>query len=82
MNLFDLMDPAHIPLLPPPAGVISNFVNPVSQAKAIKAVSIICMVFVSVTFAMRMYARLWIKRTFQKDDCKTFQPLSIIVKEQ
>lgn len=30
------------------------------------------MVFVLVSFTMRLYARLWIARTFQKDDCKTF----------
>ena len=78
MKLFNLMDPAQIPLSPPPPGVTSNFVNPVSQATAIKVISTICMLFVFVSFAMRIYVRLWIKRTLQKDDCKTFHPSLII----
>ena len=72
MNVSDVMDSTHIPLSPPPPGVTSNFVNPVSQARVMEIVSIICMVFVFVSFAMRSYARFWITRTFQKDDGKTF----------
>ena len=72
MNVFDVMDSTHIPLSSPPSGVTSNFVNPVSQARMVEIVSIICTVVVFISFVMRVYARLWITRTFQKDDGKTF----------
>lgn len=62
------MDLTQIPALAPPDGVSSNFVNPVSQAKAIKITTTTCLVFMSLSFIMRMYSRLWIKRTFRADD--------------
>lgn len=61
-----------IPTSAPPHGVSSNFRNPVSQAKAIKGITTILMVLMSLSFVMRMYSRLWIKRTFKMDDCKSF----------
>lgn len=63
------MDLTQIPTLAPPHGISSNFLNPVSQGKAIKIISIICMILMSLSCVMRMYSRLWIKRTFKTDDC-------------
>ena len=79
MNLSNPMDPAHTPLSAPPLGLTSNFINPNSKAKAVKSVIIICMIFVFISFAMRMCARLGIKRTFRKDDGKTYKSCSVII---
>lgn len=62
------MDLTQIPTVAPPQGVSSNFRDPVSQAKAIKIISALCMTLMSLSFVMRLYSRLWIKRTFKTDD--------------
>lgn len=64
------MDLTQFPTLAPPHGVSSNFLNPVSQAKAIKGITTVCLVLMSLSFAMRIYSRLWIKRTLRIDDCE------------
>lgn len=73
------MDLSHISILPPPRGVTSNFVNPTSQARAIKIITGICIFLSSLSFVMRLYSRLWIKRTFKIDDSKSFGSNTITI---
>lgn len=64
------MDLSRIPTIPPPPGVTSNFLHPHSNAKALRSITTTCIVFMFLSFIMRMYSRIWIKRTFQIDDCE------------
>ena len=73
-SLQDLYD---TPGLAPPPGVLPNFSNPVSRADSMRIVSSVSMAVAIGFVILRVYSRLWITRTFGKDDCK--QPIKILL---
>lgn len=60
-----------IPALPPPPGQVSNFVNPESLWKWNVMTTTLCLFFVTVTFALRTYARLCVRREWLLEDYMT-----------
>ena len=65
------MDPlTHVPILPPPAGVTSNFINPQSQALMVIVTSVLCLVLIILISLLRFYTNLWIKKSLKADDGK------------
>ena len=67
------LDLTKIPLVKPPPGTKTNFVNPPSLAPAIIGVSVL-MIILTVSFViLRLYSNLHAARTFGLDDC-TFLP--------
>lgn len=68
------MDPqtleADFPALPPPPGQTPNFDNPSSKVGVFTTLSA---TFAAVAFcfvSLRTFSRLWVSRTFSRDDCK------------
>lgn len=58
------------PAMPPPAGVVPNFANPVSHDKAIIAFHTVCIILITMFLAMRLYTRHFINHWLTWDDCK------------
>lgn len=56
------------PALRPPAGTQSNFDNPANHNAIPEAVIPICLVFVSLSIALRSYARLLIAKRIDVED--------------
>ena len=61
-------DFSNLPALPPPPGVVSDFVHPHTRAKETIAISAICLSLMFPIVIMRLYSRLWIARSFRGDD--------------
>lgn len=55
---------------PPPAGQISNFVNPPSLAVRMTIANAICVSVSVITVTLRMYTRYWLVNALKLDDCK------------
>ncbi len=60
-----------IPGSPPPPGQLSNFLNPDSHAGLTIIICSIAMGLMVIFGILRVYSRIWIARSFTKDDCKT-----------
>jgi hypothetical protein len=58
-----------IPVLPPPPGVQSNWVNPENQKDAMIATHTICLFFVTLCVCIRLYTRRFIAGKLGLDDC-------------
>ena len=56
--------------LPPPPGVVPNFVDPYSLADPIRAVGIFCMVLTTLTTVIRLYTKFCIIKSHGWADCK------------
>ncbi|CAF9916812.1 MAG: hypothetical protein ALECFALPRED_010874 [Alectoria fallacina] len=67
-SLIPGINPAMLPSMAPPPGVDSNFVNPVTLADAIVAVSAITSVLAVIFLSMRLYSTLAITRSASYDD--------------
>ena len=61
---------ANIPALAPPAGVLSNFNNPVSLAPSLVAVNAIFLSLMVIAVTIRIYSRRFIVHALGWDDCK------------
>ena len=70
MATLDYDSPAirNYPLMVPPAGMRSNFVNPPTLQAPVIAISTICLVFMLPIFLLRLYHRAWATRSFWWDD--------------
>lgn len=56
--------------IPPPPGVIPNFNSPKDELNTILIVTqALCISFVTIFLALRVYVRLRILRSFGKEDC-------------
>lgn len=64
------MNLTHVPGLPPPAGITSNFFNPESRSLMIIVTSILCLVLITLISSLRFYTNIWIKRSLKADDSK------------
>ncbi|KAL9596411.1 MAG: hypothetical protein Q9179_004623 [Wetmoreana sp. 5 TL-2023] len=60
--------PADFPMLPPPPGRTSNFVDPESQANVVLSVCSVALALMVVFGSLRIYVRLSVAHTFSKDD--------------
>jgi hypothetical protein len=69
-QLSPTMDLAKIPVLPPPLGVMPNFVNPENRASILIIISTIFLALLLPFVVLRLYTRIWITRTFGLDDGK------------
>ena len=55
----------------PPPGVVPNFDSPKDELKTVLIVTqILCMIFVTIFVATRVYVRLSILRAFGREDCE------------
>lgn len=61
---------ANIPVLPPPVGVLSNFVNPKNLAPSLIAVNATFLPLMIIAVAIRIYSRGLIVHALGWDDCK------------
>lgn len=66
------MDNSHIPLFDPPAGVSSNFIDPVSNASVYLATSAVFLALMLVLVVMRMWVKLVVLQAPSLDDGKLF----------
>lgn len=57
--------------LPPPPGIVPNFVNPESRAYINTVMHSVCLTLVTLFLAIRIYTRKFICRWLGWDDCKT-----------
>ena len=62
---------SHIPAGIPPPGTTPNFENPQTNSRVIVTLSVICLSFMVLISAIRVYSRLWITRSFGWDDGKS-----------
>lgn len=62
------IDPAKLPSMAPPSGFASNFVNPVTLADTIIAVSATTSILAVALLSMRLYSTLGITRSASGDD--------------
>ena len=58
--------------LPPPPGIIPNFVDPYSTADSAKAVSVLYMVLTTLTTAIRLYTKFYILKAHGWADCMSY----------
>lgn len=56
------------PLMPPPPGLQSNFVNPDDQGVIYIVVGSIGMAFAMIFVSLRFYAKTWVLRSIGWDD--------------
>ncbi len=63
-------DPATTPVLAPPPGVKSNFVDPYSRGPMLVQLNAILLTLVMLFFMMRMWTRVFITRSLGWDDCE------------
>lgn len=57
------------PLVPPPPGVVSNFIDRVSRADRVRNTTYVFLPFMIVAVVLRLYTRIYIKKRFGWDDC-------------
>ena len=55
--------------LPPPPGVVPNFVNPDSIADTIRAVAVFLAVLTTLSTAIRFYTKFFIVKAHGWEDC-------------
>lgn len=55
--------------LPPPPGVVPNFVNPNSIANTIRAVAVSLAVLTTFSIAIRLYTKIFIVKAHGWEDC-------------
>ena len=58
--------------LPPPPGVIPNFVNPHSIADAVKVLDVIWIVLATLTTVIRLYTKIYILKAHGWADCMLY----------
>lgn len=63
----------NIPSTPPPPGVTSNFTNPESKGYESIITTTICLSLVAPVFALRLYSKAFVTRSFGWDDCKSIR---------
>lgn len=51
-----------------PPGIVPNYVNPEFRGKEITILAIVCSIISSIFILIRVYTRIWIIRSFGKDD--------------
>lgn len=56
--------------LRPPAGQVSNFINPKSLEKWNLVCVLVCLITTFAVLVLRSYVRLWMKRQWQLEDCE------------
>lgn len=64
-------------IIPPPAGQVSNFINPHSIAIRVTIANATCMSLSVVAVTLRMYTRYWLVDAINVDDCKTLQTFEL-----
>lgn len=64
-----------IPVLKPPPGVTSNFINPSSSKNAIIIVNVILVTLMLGFVALRIYTKGFLTRSVAWDDCEHFVKL-------
>lgn len=58
------------PALAPPEGVTPNFDSPDNQNTLAMFVFTFCMVVATLCLLIRVYARFWVERKLQLEECK------------
>lgn len=66
------VDLSKIPLMQPPPGVTSNFINPPSLANVIIAVQAVFLTLMLGLVILRIYTRAYLTRSLGWDDCEHF----------
>lgn len=60
----------HLPALPPPPGVIPNFVNPYSEAQSGIIENVICIILTTTIVWVKMYTKVFVMRDSGWEDCR------------
>lgn len=71
-------DISQLPALAPPAGVVSNFVDPFTFYPWILAIGIISMVLMTLAVAIRIYTKAVILRAMKHEDCRFLPIIQIL----
>ena len=56
--------------MPPPPGVVPDFVHPVSRAHQVIVVTVVFLTLAALMVMLRMYTRWFITRAVGYDDCE------------
>lgn len=67
---------ASLPITAPPPGVIPNFVDPVSRSHEIYIPAGVCLAFMFLFASLRLYAKLFIQKRRDVDDCRVLPPVN------
>lgn len=60
-----------IPALAPPAGVNSNFDDPVTMLPAVYGVAITSIILMTIAVGVRIYTKAFVSKQMRTEDCKT-----------
>lgn len=69
-----------LPLVPPPAGVFSNFLNPKNRAHELHWAAGVCLPIILIFASLRFYAKTFLSRSKTRDDCTTIFPFIIFMR--
>lgn len=58
-----------LPALPPPPGISSKFIDPVTRAPAFVITCAVCITLMVICVTVRVYTKLYITKTWGWDDC-------------
>lgn len=61
---------AHVPLVIPPPGTISNFINPASRATLLIVPNTVSLALMLLFVSLRIYSKVRHHRSFDGSDCK------------
>ena len=61
-----------IPALPPPPGKESNFLDPLDHGLIFIVVGPISMALLVIFVLLRLFAKVWVLRSFGWDDCRFY----------
>lgn len=68
------VDPSTTPLLPPPDGKSSNFIDPTSLASVAEGVGGVLIAIETLLLILRTYSNLKTFRKLHLEDCKSLTP--------
>ena len=65
--------------IPPPPGVVPNFVNPSGRVHFwLKFAQFVCIPIIAIFVALRMYAKILMLHEFYLEDCKSVLGLFVV----
>lgn len=65
------ISPAFWPIIPPPPGQVSNFIDSPSRGYLLTAIGSVVLALQILFFSLRMYSRMFVARKLRWDDCKS-----------
>ena len=70
------VDPDITPAMPPPDGVIPNFIDPPTIAPSLTVGLVLLCGIATLAFTARMFTRVYVMKQMQLEDCMSGLPVS------